>query len=163
MTFLEFFLKVPLTMLLGTFFWVTKWWIFAPKNHWDDHILQGERKIIIITIGGEKKLKRKKKMQKKRKKEKRRNYKTNPPWKKKKIFKKLKKNRKNWEKKFRLVQFCPLLPKWYIMKLADNLFAEPCWNVPKLKYPSTKYNDVIVDNCCMQQQFDALLHCGQFL
>jgi hypothetical protein len=76
-------------------------------------------------------------MQKKRKKEKRRNCKMNPPWKKKKEIKKITR--------------------------ADNLFAEPCWNVPKPKYPSTKYNDVIVDNCCMHQQFDAVLHCGQFL
>jgi hypothetical protein len=37
---------------------------FRPKNHWDDHVLPGERKITLITMGGRgggRKLKRKKK------------------------------------------------------------------------------------------------------
>ncbi|KAG6543235.1 hypothetical protein Mapa_015486 [Marchantia paleacea] len=48
-----------------------------------------------------------------------------------------------------------------IMKLADGLFLESCREIAK-KYPSVKYNEVIVDNCCMQlvskpQQFDVMV------
>ncbi|XP_024357078.1 isocitrate dehydrogenase [NAD] regulatory subunit 1, mitochondrial [Physcomitrium patens] len=48
-----------------------------------------------------------------------------------------------------------------IMKLADGLFLESCREVAK-KYPAIKYNEVIVDNCCMQlvskpQQFDVMV------
>lgn len=48
-----------------------------------------------------------------------------------------------------------------IMKLADGLFLESCRNVAK-EYPSIRYNEVIVDNCCMQlvsrpQQFDVMV------
>ncbi len=48
-----------------------------------------------------------------------------------------------------------------IMKLADGLFLESCREVAK-KYPVIKYNEVIVDNCCMQlvskpQQFDVMV------
>lgn len=48
-----------------------------------------------------------------------------------------------------------------IMKLADGLFLESCRDVAK-QYPQIKYNEVIVDNCCMQlvskpQQFDVMV------
>ena len=48
-----------------------------------------------------------------------------------------------------------------IMKLADGLFLESCREVVK-KYPSIKYNEIIVDNCCMQlvskpEQFDVMV------
>lgn len=48
-----------------------------------------------------------------------------------------------------------------IMKLADGLFLESCREVAT-KYPSIKYNEVIVDNCCMQlvskpEQFDVMV------
>ncbi|KAJ7514831.1 hypothetical protein O6H91_23G061400 [Diphasiastrum complanatum] len=48
-----------------------------------------------------------------------------------------------------------------IMKLADGLFLESCREVAK-KYPGIKYNEIIVDNCCMQlvsrpQQFDVMV------
>ncbi|KAK6240639.1 hypothetical protein SCA6_006028 [Theobroma cacao] len=47
-----------------------------------------------------------------------------------------------------------------IMKLADGLFLESCREVAT-KYPSIKYNEIIVDNCCMQlvskpEQFDVM-------
>lgn len=50
-----------------------------------------------------------------------------------------------------------------IMKLADGLFLESCRKVAS-KYPGIKYNEVIVDNCCMQlvsrpEQFDVMV-CG---
>jgi len=49
-----------------------------------------------------------------------------------------------------------------IMKLADGLFLESCREVAK-NYPGIKYNEVIVDNCCMQlvskpQQFDVMVN-----
>ncbi|EOA16866.1 hypothetical protein CARUB_v10005091mg [Capsella rubella] len=48
-----------------------------------------------------------------------------------------------------------------IMKLADGLFLESCREVAK-KYPSITYNEIIVDNCCMQlvakpEQFDVMV------
>uniref|UniRef100_A0A0C9S6L7 TSA: Wollemia nobilis Ref_Wollemi_Transcript_10884_1624 transcribed RNA sequence n=1 Tax=Wollemia nobilis TaxID=56998 RepID=A0A0C9S6L7_9CONI len=48
-----------------------------------------------------------------------------------------------------------------IMKLADGLFLESCRDVAK-KYPGIKYNEIIVDNCCMQlvsrpEQFDVMV------
>eukprot|EP00245_Coleochaete_scutata_P017858 TRINITY_DN899_c0_g1_i1.p1 TRINITY_DN899_c0_g1~~TRINITY_DN899_c0_g1_i1.p1 ORF type:complete len:371 (-),score=64.35 TRINITY_DN899_c0_g1_i1:536-1648(-) len=48
-----------------------------------------------------------------------------------------------------------------IMKLADGLFLESCRNVAK-DYPALKYNEIIVDNCCMQlvskpEQFDVMV------
>ncbi|KAJ6410185.1 hypothetical protein OIU84_009645 [Salix udensis] len=48
-----------------------------------------------------------------------------------------------------------------IMKLADGLFLESCREVAK-KYPSIKYTEIIVDNCCMQlvskpEQFDVMV------
>ncbi|XP_022926838.1 isocitrate dehydrogenase [NAD] regulatory subunit 1, mitochondrial isoform X2 [Cucurbita pepo subsp. pepo] len=48
-----------------------------------------------------------------------------------------------------------------IMKLADGLFLESCREVAT-KYPGIKYNEVIVDNCCMQlvskpEQFDVMV------
>ncbi|PPS01573.1 hypothetical protein GOBAR_AA19099 [Gossypium barbadense] len=47
-----------------------------------------------------------------------------------------------------------------IMKLADGLFLESCREV-STKYPGIKYNEIIVDNCCMQlvskpEQFDVM-------
>lgn len=47
------------------------------------------------------------------------------------------------------------------MKLADGLFLESCREVAT-KYPGIKYNEVIVDNCCMQlvskpEQFDVMV------
>ncbi|CAN1226084.1 Isocitrate dehydrogenase [NAD] regulatory subunit 1, mitochondrial [Linum perenne] len=47
-----------------------------------------------------------------------------------------------------------------IMKLADGLFLESCREVAT-KYPGIKYNEIIVDNCCMQlvskpEQFDVM-------
>ncbi|XP_019088802.1 PREDICTED: isocitrate dehydrogenase [NAD] regulatory subunit 1, mitochondrial [Camelina sativa] len=47
------------------------------------------------------------------------------------------------------------------MKLADGLFLESCREVAK-KYPSITYNEIIVDNCCMQlvakpEQFDVMV------
>lgn len=50
-----------------------------------------------------------------------------------------------------------------IMKLADGLFLESCREIAT-KYPSIKYNEIIVDNCCMQlvskpEQFDVMV-CG---
>ena len=54
-----------------------------------------------------------------------------------------------------------------IMKLADGLFLESCREVAK-HYPGIKYNEVIVDNCCMQlvskpQQFDVMVNFIPFL
>ncbi|XP_020235693.1 isocitrate dehydrogenase [NAD] regulatory subunit 1, mitochondrial isoform X2 [Cajanus cajan] len=48
-----------------------------------------------------------------------------------------------------------------IMKLADGLFLESCREVAK-KYTGIKYNEIIVDNCCMQlvskpEQFDVMV------
>ncbi|XP_050260252.1 isocitrate dehydrogenase [NAD] regulatory subunit 1, mitochondrial isoform X1 [Quercus robur] len=48
-----------------------------------------------------------------------------------------------------------------IMKLADGLFLESCREIAT-KYPSIKYNEIIVDNCCMQlvskpEQFDVMV------
>lgn len=48
-----------------------------------------------------------------------------------------------------------------IMKLADGLFLESCREVAK-KYPGIKYNEMIVDNTCMQlvsrpEQFDVMV------
>ena len=48
-----------------------------------------------------------------------------------------------------------------IMKLADGLFLESCREVAT-NYPSIKYNEIIVDNCCMQlvskpEQFDVMV------
>lgn len=48
-----------------------------------------------------------------------------------------------------------------IMKLADGLFLESCREVAS-KYPGIAYNEVIVDNCCMQlvskpEQFDVMV------
>ena len=49
------------------------------------------------------------------------------------------------------------------MKLADGLFLESCREVAT-KYPGIKYNEIIVDNCCMQlvskpEQFDVMVCC----
>jgi len=54
-----------------------------------------------------------------------------------------------------------------IMKLADGLFLESCQEVAK-KYPSIAYNEIIVDNCCMQlvarpEQFDVMVNVFQHL
>ncbi|KAI3704484.1 hypothetical protein L1987_74705 [Smallanthus sonchifolius] len=48
-----------------------------------------------------------------------------------------------------------------IMKLADGLFLESCREIAK-KYPKIEYNEIIVDNCCMQlvskpEQFDVMV------
>jgi len=48
-----------------------------------------------------------------------------------------------------------------IMKLGDGLFLECCTNVAKL-YPQIKYEQMIIDNCCMQlvqnpYQFDVMV------
>ncbi|KAI4314635.1 hypothetical protein L6164_027523 [Bauhinia variegata] len=48
-----------------------------------------------------------------------------------------------------------------IMKLADGLFLESCREVAK-EFPGITYNEVIVDNCCMQlvskpEQFDVMV------
>uniref|UniRef100_A0A7N0USP3 Isopropylmalate dehydrogenase-like domain-containing protein n=1 Tax=Kalanchoe fedtschenkoi TaxID=63787 RepID=A0A7N0USP3_KALFE len=48
-----------------------------------------------------------------------------------------------------------------IMKLADGLFLESCREVAE-KYPGIEYNEIIVDNCCMQlvskpEQFDVMV------
>ncbi|KAK3020930.1 hypothetical protein RJ639_046586 [Escallonia herrerae] len=48
-----------------------------------------------------------------------------------------------------------------IMKLADGLFLESCREVAS-NYPGIKYNEIIVDNCCMQlvskpEQFDVMV------
>ncbi|MQL71717.1 hypothetical protein Taro_004042 [Colocasia esculenta] len=48
-----------------------------------------------------------------------------------------------------------------IMKLADGLFLESCREVAK-NYPGILYNEIIVDNCCMQlvsnpEQFDVMV------
>uniref|UniRef100_A0A5B6ZC56 Isopropylmalate dehydrogenase-like domain-containing protein n=2 Tax=Davidia involucrata TaxID=16924 RepID=A0A5B6ZC56_DAVIN len=48
-----------------------------------------------------------------------------------------------------------------IMKLADGLFLESCREVAT-KYPGIKYDEIIVDNCCMQlvskpEQFDVMV------
>ncbi|XP_022861516.1 isocitrate dehydrogenase [NAD] regulatory subunit 1, mitochondrial-like [Olea europaea var. sylvestris] len=48
-----------------------------------------------------------------------------------------------------------------IMKLADGLFLESCREVAT-KYPGIKFNEIIVDNCCMQlvskpEQFDVMV------
>lgn len=48
-----------------------------------------------------------------------------------------------------------------IMKLADGLFLESCRQVAT-KYAGIKYNEIIVDNCCMQlvskpEQFDVMV------
>ena len=53
------------------------------------------------------------------------------------------------------------LHKENIMKLADGLFLESCRDIAS-KYPSIKYNEIIVDNCCMQlvskpEQFDVMV------
>lgn len=52
-----------------------------------------------------------------------------------------------------------------IMKLADGLFLESCREVAT-NYPGIAYNEIIVDNCCMQlvskpEQFDVMVR--QFL
>ncbi|XP_050371898.1 isocitrate dehydrogenase [NAD] regulatory subunit 3, mitochondrial-like isoform X2 [Argentina anserina] len=48
-----------------------------------------------------------------------------------------------------------------IMKLADGLFLESCREVAT-RYPGITYNEIIVDNCCMQlvskpEQFDVMV------
>ncbi|CAM8912181.1 hypothetical protein QQ045_027126 [Rhodiola kirilowii] len=48
-----------------------------------------------------------------------------------------------------------------IMKLADGLFLESCREVAA-KFPAIEYNEIIVDNCCMQlvskpEQFDVMV------
>jgi len=48
-----------------------------------------------------------------------------------------------------------------IMKLADGLFLESCREV-STQYPAIEYNEIIVDNCCMQlvskpEQFDVMV------
>ncbi|KAL5706192.1 isocitrate dehydrogenase (NAD(+)) [Ranunculus cassubicifolius] len=48
-----------------------------------------------------------------------------------------------------------------IMKLADGLFLESCREIAA-KYPGIAYNEIIVDNCCMQlvakpEQFDVMV------
>jgi isocitrate dehydrogenase (NAD+) len=48
-----------------------------------------------------------------------------------------------------------------IMKLSDGLFLDCCRRVAR-EYPQIEYNEVIVDNCCMQlvtkpQQFDVMV------
>lgn len=48
-----------------------------------------------------------------------------------------------------------------IMKLADGLFLESCREVAG-HYPAIQYNEIIVDNCCMQlvskpEQFDVMV------
>ncbi|GAA0149498.1 dehydrogenase [Lithospermum erythrorhizon] len=48
-----------------------------------------------------------------------------------------------------------------IMKLADGLFLESCREIAS-RYPSIQYNEIIVDNCCMQlvskpEQFDVMV------
>ncbi|GAB4853084.1 Isocitrate dehydrogenase [NAD] regulatory subunit 3, mitochondrial [Ancistrocladus abbreviatus] len=48
-----------------------------------------------------------------------------------------------------------------IMKLADGLFLESCREVAT-RYPAITYNEIIVDNCCMQlvakpEQFDVMV------
>ncbi|GMH02909.1 hypothetical protein Nepgr_004748 [Nepenthes gracilis] len=48
-----------------------------------------------------------------------------------------------------------------IMKLADGLFLESCREVAT-RYPSIKFGEIIVDNCCMQlvsrpEQFDVMV------
>ena len=48
------------------------------------------------------------------------------------------------------------------MKLADGLFLESCREVAT-KYPGIQYNEIIVDNCCMQlvskpEQFDVMVY-----
>jgi len=48
-----------------------------------------------------------------------------------------------------------------IMKLGDGLFIESCKEISKM-YPSIEYEEMIVDNCCMQlvskpQQFDVMV------
>lgn len=48
-----------------------------------------------------------------------------------------------------------------IMKLADGLFLESCREVAA-KYPEIQYEEIIVDNCCMQlvskpEQFDVMV------
>lgn len=53
-----------------------------------------------------------------------------------------------------------------IMKLADGLFLESCRSVAT-KYPGIKYNEIIVDNCCMQlvskpEQFDVMVRCSYY-
>ncbi|CAN0926103.1 Isocitrate dehydrogenase [NAD] regulatory subunit 1, mitochondrial [Linum grandiflorum] len=47
------------------------------------------------------------------------------------------------------------------MKLADGLFLESCREVAA-RYPAIAYNEIIVDNCCMQlvsrpEQFDVMV------
>ncbi|RWW34815.1 hypothetical protein GW17_00000397 [Ensete ventricosum] len=53
------------------------------------------------------------------------------------------------------------------MKLADGLFLESCREVAT-KYPGIKYNEIIVDNCCMQlvskpEQFDVMVYETYFI
>ncbi|KAF5810987.1 putative isocitrate dehydrogenase (NAD(+)) [Helianthus annuus] len=54
-----------------------------------------------------------------------------------------------------------------IMKLADGLFLESCREIAK-KYPEITYNEIIIDNCCMQlvskpEQFDVMVcYCYDF-
>ncbi|KAL4099072.1 hypothetical protein QTP88_023561 [Uroleucon formosanum] len=48
-----------------------------------------------------------------------------------------------------------------IMKLSDGLFLETCRNM-SLNYPDIKFDDMIIDNCCMQlvsnpHQFDVMV------
>nr|GME02189.1 isocitrate dehydrogenase [NAD] regulatory subunit 1, mitochondrial isoform X1 [Ipomoea batatas] len=47
------------------------------------------------------------------------------------------------------------------MKLADGLFLESCREIAN-KYPDIEYDEIIVDNCCMQlvskpEQFDVMV------
>lgn len=49
-----------------------------------------------------------------------------------------------------------------IMKLADGLFLESCREIAN-KYPDIEYDEIIVDNCCMQlvskpEQFDVMVY-----
>ncbi|XP_021755271.1 isocitrate dehydrogenase [NAD] regulatory subunit 1, mitochondrial-like [Chenopodium quinoa] len=48
-----------------------------------------------------------------------------------------------------------------IMKLADGLFLESCREIAA-QYPTIEYNEIIVDNCCMQlvskpEKFDVMV------
>lgn len=48
-----------------------------------------------------------------------------------------------------------------IMKQSDGLFIQKCREIAAL-YPDIKYDEVIIDNCCMQlvsnpQQFDVMV------
>lgn len=41
-------------------------------------------------------------------------------------------------------------------KLGDGLFLQSCAEVAQL-YPKIKYENIIIDNCCMQVHTDSLL------